>query len=192
MKSAFGTGFGCFSQCSRLGVQEQFLSSPLQRLIHFHQQYGFFQDPNLLLGKTPIKVVKEAKFLGPIFDTKLTFKKHVQYLKSFCQKALDILRVVAHTDWGASRIVLLRLYRALVRSKLDYGCIIYGSARRSVLKNPIHPQGLHISCPKSQRSRTVPDLSLSKICFKLCSQIKISTGKSSLQLRFRTRKRQTI
>ena len=160
--------------------------------IHFHQQYVFFQDPNVLLGKTHIKVIKEAKFLGLIFDTKLTSKNHVQYLKSFCQKALDILQVVVHTDWGASHIVLLRLYRALVRSTLDYGCIIYGSGRRSVLKDPIHPQGLHISCPKSQRTQTVPVLSLSKTCFKLCSQIKISTGKSSLQLSFRTRKRQTI
>ena len=115
--------------------------------IHFHQQYGFFPDPNILLGKTPIKVVKEAKFLGLIFDTKLTFKNRVQYLKSSCQKAVDILRVVGHTDWGADCIVLLRLYHALVRSKLDYGSIVYGSAHRSVLKqlDPIHHQGLRIA-----------------------------------------------
>ena len=31
--------------------------------IHFHQLYGYFPDPNVLLGTTPIKVVKEAKFL---------------------------------------------------------------------------------------------------------------------------------
>ena len=41
--------------------------------IHFHQQYVFFPDPNILLGKMSIKLVKEAKFLGLIFDTKLTF-----------------------------------------------------------------------------------------------------------------------
>ena len=54
---------------------------------------------------------------------------------------------MGHTDWGADRIVLLRLYRSLVRSKLDYGCIVYGSARRSVLKqlDPIHHQGLRIA-----------------------------------------------
>ena len=91
--------------------------------IHFHQQYGFFPDPNILL---PIKVVREAKFLGVIFDTKLPFKNHIQYLKTSCQKALDILRVVGHTDWGADCIVLLCHYRSLVRSKLDYGCIVYG------------------------------------------------------------------
>ena len=115
--------------------------------IHFHQQYGFSPDPNILLGKTPIKVVKEPKFLGLIFNTKLTFKNRIQYLKTSCQKALDILRVVGHTDWGADRIVLLRLYRSLVRSKLNYGCIVYGSARRSILKqlDPIHHQGLRIA-----------------------------------------------
>ncbi len=54
---------------------------------------------------------------------------------------------MGHTDWGADRIVLLRLYRSLVRSKLDYGCIVYGSARRSILKqlDPIHHQGLRIA-----------------------------------------------
>ena len=113
--------------------------------IHFHLQYFFFSpDPNILLGKTPIKVVREVKFLGVIFDTKLTFKNHIHYLKTSCQKALDILRVVEHTDWGADRIVLLRLYRSLVCSKLDYRCIVY---RRSILKqlDPIHHQSLRIA-----------------------------------------------
>ena len=115
--------------------------------IHFHQQYVFPPDPNILLGKTPMKVVREAKFLGVTFDTKLIFKNHIQYLKTSYQKALDILRLVGHTDWGADRIVLLRLYRSLVRSKLDYGCIVYGSARWSILKqlDPIHHQGLRIA-----------------------------------------------
>ena len=76
--------------------------------IHFHQQFGFSSDPNILMGKTPIKVVIDSKFLGIIFDTKLTFKNHIQNLKISCQKALDILRVVGHTDWGAH--LLLKVY----------------------------------------------------------------------------------
>ena len=168
------------SGCLRTAVK---FSTSKTVCIHFHQQYFFLSspDPNILLGKTPIKVVKEAKFLGLIFDTKLTFKNHVQYLKSSCQKALDILRVVGHTDWGADRIVLLRLYHALVRSKLDYGCIVYESASRSILKqlNPIHHQVLRIalgafctciSCPKSLRggTRTILNLSPRKTFFKQC------------------------
>ena len=48
---------------------------------------------------------------------------------------------------GADRTTLLKLYRVLVRSKLDYGCIIYGSARKSYLQmlDPIHNQGLRLA-----------------------------------------------
>ena len=66
----------------------------------------------------------EVKFLGLLFDKKLNFKSHVQYVKKKCQKALNILRVVGHTDWGADKSTLLKLYRSLVRSKLDYGTAV--------------------------------------------------------------------
>ena len=41
----------------------------------------------------------------------------------------------------------LFLYRSLIRSKLDTGCIIYGSARKSYLKklDTIHHQGLRLA-----------------------------------------------
>ncbi|GFR64126.1 Pol-like protein [Elysia marginata] len=57
------------------------------------------------------------------------------------------LRVVGHTDWGADKNTLLKLYRALIRSKLDYGSIVYGSAKNHILKqlDPIHHQGLRIA-----------------------------------------------
>jgi hypothetical protein len=48
---------------------------------------------------------------------------------------MNLLRMVAHTDWGADSTTLLRLYRSVVRSKLDYGCIVYESARASYLES---------------------------------------------------------
>ena len=90
-------------------------------------------EPELLLNGTPIPVVEEVKFLGLIFDRKLSFLPHLRYLKNKCMKALNFIRVVAHTFWGADQHTFLHLYRSLVRSKLDYGCIMYGSARNSYL-----------------------------------------------------------
>jgi len=55
----------------------------------------------------------------------------LRYLKDKCTKALNSLRVVAHTSWGADQQTVLHLYRSLIRSKLDYGCIVYGSVRGS-------------------------------------------------------------
>ena len=55
--------------------------------------------------------------------------------------------MVSRQAWGADRTVLLRLYRALVRSKIDYGCQAYGSASNTNLKllDPIHHQALRIA-----------------------------------------------
>ena len=91
--------------------------------------------------------MKEARFLGVIFDQKLSFIPHLKALKAKCLKALDIIKVVSNQDWGADKSVLLNFYRSLIRSKLDYGCIVYGSARPSYLKmlNTIHNQGLRLA-----------------------------------------------
>ena len=50
-------------------------------------------------------------------------------------------------DWGADRKIFIKLYRSLVRSILDYGCIVYGSARQSYLRklDSIHNQGLRLA-----------------------------------------------
>ena len=116
------------------------------KCMHFCNLRGMHPDPDLQLDGSPIPVVEEFKFLGLIFDRKLSFIPHIKYLKAKCQKSLDLLRVVSSTNWGADRTVLLRLYRAHIRSKLDYGCMVYGSARDSYLKmlDPIHHQGLRL------------------------------------------------
>lgn len=103
--------------------------------MHFCNKRTPHPEPSLKLYNSEIPVVQEAKFLGVIFDSKLTFKPHIANLKKKCLKAMNLLRVVAHTDWGADSTTLLRLYRSLIRSKLDYGCIVYGSARESYLQS---------------------------------------------------------
>ena len=91
----------------------------LKPCLHFCQLRKAHDDPVLTLDGTPIPVVEETKFLGVIFYKKkqLTCIPHIKKLKAKCQKALNLLRVVAHTDWGADRKVLLHLFRTIVRSK---------------------------------------------------------------------------
>ena len=77
--------------------------------MHFCNQRKHFTEPSILLDKNPIQVVTEAKFLGVIFDRTLSYNSHVNYLKTNCLKALDILKVVGHTDWWADQKTLLSL-----------------------------------------------------------------------------------
>ena len=45
------------------------------------------------------------------------------------------MRSVSGSKWGADQETLLRIYRALIRSKIDYGCIVCGSASETALKH---------------------------------------------------------
>jgi hypothetical protein len=103
--------------------------------MNFCKKHAPYPKPSLRLCNTKISVVNETKFLGIISDSKLTFKLHNANLRKECLKAMNLLCVVAHTGWIADSTTLLRLFRSVVRSKLDYGCVIYGSARASYLES---------------------------------------------------------
>jgi len=63
------------------------------------------------------------------------------------KKALNLqLRVLAHNSWGADQETLLQLYRSLIRSKLDYVCIVYRSAHGSYLRmlDPVQNHALRL------------------------------------------------
>ena len=78
--------------------------------MHFCNQRKLFAEASILLDKNPIKVVTEAKFLGVIFDRTLSYSSHVNYLKTNCLRAVDILKIVGHTDWGQ----IGKLYSAFI------------------------------------------------------------------------------
>ncbi|GFU90491.1 RNase H domain-containing protein [Trichonephila clavipes] len=74
-------------------------------------------------------------------------------LTSSFYKTFERMRIVS----------LLRVYQALILSHLDYGCVVYGSARASVLKrlDTIHHSALRIC---SGAFRTSPVTSLYVVC----------------------------
>ena len=57
------------------------------------------------------------------------------------------MKVLYPTTWGADQTTLLQLYQSLIRLRLDYGSIVYGSARTSYLTmlDPIHHQDLRLA-----------------------------------------------
>jgi len=56
--------------------------------LHFCRLRKLHPDPQLSLSGSPIPVIEEVKFLGVIFDKKLSFLPHLRYLKNKCTKAL--------------------------------------------------------------------------------------------------------
>lgn len=68
------------------------------------------------------------------FDSKHTWTTHINELSTECKKRLNIIKALWCANWGADQESLIRVYRALIRSKIDYGSIFYGSANPRTLK----------------------------------------------------------
>lgn len=44
------------------------------------------------------------------------------------------MRALAGKEWGAERSLMLTVYQALIRLVLNFGCIIYAAASKTILK----------------------------------------------------------
>ncbi|GBN39948.1 hypothetical protein AVEN_21781-1 [Araneus ventricosus] len=100
--------------------------------VHFCRRL-LHPDPELFIQDTPLTLKDVCKFLGVVFDRRLTFVPHIAYLRKTCLKSLNVLKTLSNTSWGADRACLLRAYRSVILSKLDNGCAAYGSTRPSYL-----------------------------------------------------------
>ena len=139
----------------------------LDRLAMFFEQWGFklssektvaivftrnrncrADDINLTIGGKIIKVEKTVRFLGVIFDRELTWAPHIKQIEERCNNRLNLMRVMTGTRWGASKMVLLIVYKALIRSVIDYGCIAYDTASSTTKArlDVIQAKALRICC----------------------------------------------
>ncbi|GBN12298.1 hypothetical protein AVEN_199467-1 [Araneus ventricosus] len=142
------------------------ISAEKSRCVHFCRKRNIHQDPNIRIRNVPIPVVNEIRFLGVIFDRKFTFLPHTLHLRKKCERSLNILKVLSRTSWGADRTSLFRIYQAVILSSIDYGSMVYGSARPTVFRrlDTIHHSALRIC---SGAFRTSPVESLYVICHQL-------------------------
>src|SRR6218665_507431 len=103
---------------------------------------------NIKIGNENIKMDNNAKFLGVIFDRKLSWKLHIDYILKKCKKRLNLLRALTGYHWGASKKSLLGIYKALIRSVIDYGDVAYSCASKSNLDkiSVIQTEALRICC----------------------------------------------
>ena len=128
-------------------------------VVHFCRQRKCMRKPELEIYGKRIEVKDEARFLGVIFDRKLSFLPHIKDLKRRCLQALNAFKIFCSPEWGGDTEILLQLYSSLIRSRLDYACQVYGSAKPSYLKmlDPIQNQGLRLAMGAY---RTSPETSL--------------------------------
>ena len=71
----------CLNKPQQWATDNGFRFSKIKTVcMHICQKRGLHLDPQLFLDKRPIPVVEETKFLGVIFDRRLSFVPHLKYV----------------------------------------------------------------------------------------------------------------
>ena len=149
-----------FSWANSVGYR---LSPEKTKSILFYRDKRWLGNGNssleLNMGTSVIECCSSVRYLGMIFDSHLNWKDHIIATKAKCMKALNLMKCLARTTWGARRDVMIMVYKATVLSILDYGCPIYSSASDAVLRllDPVHNLGARL-CTGAFRSSPVNSL----------------------------------
>ena len=127
-------------ECGVANISQWFTSNGFE-LCEEKSVYSVFTRHNvpnmsdIQLGTFSFPFKTQVKYLGIIFDKKLTWKPFIESITTKCNKGINFLKMVTKTWWGADVKTALVFYKSYIRSIIDYGCTLYGSASKSTLKS---------------------------------------------------------
>jgi hypothetical protein len=98
----------------------------------------------------------KIKILGMTFDHKLNWNPHLKNLKINANNNMKIIKTLSHHSWGSDKNSLITKYKAIILAKMEYGAVIYNTAKNKILNilNPIHNQGIRLATGAFRTSPT--------------------------------------
>ncbi|GFW03218.1 RNA-directed DNA polymerase from mobile element jockey [Trichonephila clavipes] len=79
------------------------ISASKSSYVHFCRKRGIHPDAEIRIRDVQIPVVPDVRFVGVIFDRRLTFLPPILQLRKRCEKSLNLLKVLSNTSWVRSK-----------------------------------------------------------------------------------------
>jgi ribonuclease HI len=99
--------------------------------IVFSKKKNFSNQIHLKIQGKDITFMNSVKLLGVKFDSHMTWEPHIQYIVDKSKGSLNIMRCISGTSWGATKDILLTIYKSLILSHLDYCCFVYANCSKT-------------------------------------------------------------
>jgi hypothetical protein len=106
-------------------------SAPKSSLINFTRQKKKQINPLLFITGSKIPEVKEIKHLGVYFDHGLRWTRQTEAVIQKTSKLKNLFKILTNTKHGPSIDSLVIMYKALVRSRIDYGIMVAGTSSQN-------------------------------------------------------------
>lgn len=114
-----------FSFLSKLGLS---LSPSKSTLCIFEAKpFCKYTKNSIVINRISVSSKPVVKLVGINFQANLRWNVQVKNIINRCDKAFTTIRFLRNTWWGADPYLLLVLYKVLIRSRLDYGSMIWSS-----------------------------------------------------------------
>jgi hypothetical protein len=88
------------------------------------------KEVEVYMNNNAIPQVQTVKYLGIIFDCKLFFREHINYVADKCTKLIFQLAKSAKLNWGSSHKTLQTIYLGGIQPLLTYGAPIWIKSMR--------------------------------------------------------------
>ena len=112
-------------------------------------------SPSIYIDGELLKHKPTPTLLGVTLDRTLSFAAHVDELTKTTTKKLRVISKLAYSDWGSDKFQLLRVFQAVVRSRMGYSAAAWqpwiSDSQMNRLET-VHNKGL----PQSQARRAPP------------------------------------
>lgn len=79
---------------------------------------------SIFINGESIPQASKVKFLGVIWDSKMSGIAHLSYIADKCERNINILRSLSGVWWGSHPFCQKLLYNAIIRSHFDYGSFL--------------------------------------------------------------------
>jgi len=93
-------------------------------LVHFTRNNMHSTTSPVTMGEVTIHPSQEVRYLGVIFDQKLNYQSHIQYVAKMGSKFALAISRVARSTWGAHYRYVRQLFTAVVAPRMDYAASI--------------------------------------------------------------------
>ncbi|XP_072395167.1 uncharacterized protein [Diabrotica undecimpunctata] len=110
-----------------LDNMEVSISESKTNICIFSRNRNNYQRP-LTIGKYKLRISNSVKYLGLHLDRKLLWKDCIHQIIKKTSNSINILRAFWRGKWGADPNTALLFYKTMVRSIMDYGSQLYGTA----------------------------------------------------------------
>jgi len=141
-----------------------------------------------------IQINNTIKIFGVTFDKRWSRTNHINDLKNALSSRLNVIKILAHTSWESKTHVLMKVYKYLILSKLNYGSFMWATANKSLTKklDIIHNSELRLSsgafrsCPISSihNFTGIPSLNIRRLKLTLNQELKLASSKPSPNFTF--------